>query len=160
MNTTPNTVTLRSVATQRGAMHCAIASRNGAALAFYAAAWNDRIPSVRDVQACAKWREAAPIPTGEAIEIECELIEVTARTFAPIVRRTAAAGALIGAATVAQAHPGHNEDRRSMLAPWSGLSAPWWPCCAWPPCAPLQPVAIGVRNERARYSHSWCALRC
>jgi hypothetical protein len=108
MNTLPNTLTLRSVSTQRGAMHCAIASRNGAALAFYPAAWNVRIPTVRDVQSSAKWRDAEQIPTGEATELECELIEVTARTFAPVVRRTAAA-ALIGAATVAQAHPGHSE---------------------------------------------------
>jgi hypothetical protein len=63
---------------------------------------------VRDVQSSAKWRDAEQIPTGEATELECELIEVTARTFAPVVRRTAAA-ALIGAATVAQAHPGHSE---------------------------------------------------
>lgn len=141
MNTHPNTVTLRSVATQRGAMHCAIASRNGAPLAFYPAAWNDRIPSVRDVQACAKWREAELIPTGEATEIECELIEVTARTFAP---RAMAAAVLTTGATMATAHPGHVETHQGEP------SALIWVCAAiacagW--CAAVRAIVKETRTK-------------
>jgi len=65
-------------------------------------------------------RNARAIPVGEAIELQPELIIVTARTFAP---RTMAAAALATGATMAAAHHGHGQAPMQSQAPDAALLA-------------------------------------
>jgi hypothetical protein len=85
---------------------------------------------------------APRIPIGDATELPVQRIVITARTFAPIVRRTAAP-ALIGAATMAQAHPGHHE------GPQHDAGAVVWFLCAMVALSCVATVrAVAARGNR------------